>query len=283
MQGCIAGIPALWKGVSPAMARGLIYGGLRLGLYTPIKSAMGTSKHNDVWTFYKKVAAGMTSGGLAAAITNPTELVRHQRAAKRFGFVSCRCARCTTALDAVCRRTEPTACLPPCTRGRLQVKTRLQAQGCAHATPTAVIRDIVSSSGVAGLWRGTMPSAARAALLTASQCATYDVIKCQIMHMTDSADRESLATQVAAGAVTGVVTTTVTSPADVLKTRMYAEAPGGGPRLGMSGTVAALLREEGAGVLFRGWVANYARLGPQTLITFLAAEQLRKLFGLDAF
>lgn len=62
------------------MARGLIYGGLRLGLYTPIKSLMGTSQKNDAWAFYKKVAAGMTSGGLAAAITNPTELARHPHA-----------------------------------------------------------------------------------------------------------------------------------------------------------------------------------------------------------
>lgn len=140
----------------------------------------------------------------------------------------------------------------------------------------------MATGGVAGLWRGTVPSAARAALLTASQCATYDVVKREIMRVTDSGDRDSVATQLAAGAITGVVTTTVTSPADVLKTRMYAEG-GGGPRLGVSETVAALLREDGAAVFFRGWVANYARLGPQTLITFLAAEQLRKLFGLDAF
>ena len=58
------------------MARGLVYGGLRLGMYTPIKSAMGGDQKNDAWSFYKKVAAGMTSGGFAAAATNPTELVR---------------------------------------------------------------------------------------------------------------------------------------------------------------------------------------------------------------
>lgn len=30
----------------------------------------------------------------------------------------------------------------------------------------------------------------------------------------------------------------------------------------------------------RGWSANYVRLGPQTVITLLTAEQLRKLTGL---
>ena len=58
------------------MARGMVYGGLRLGLYTPVKDIMGVGKENDAWSMYKKVGAGMLSGGLAAAITNPTELVR---------------------------------------------------------------------------------------------------------------------------------------------------------------------------------------------------------------
>jgi hypothetical protein len=54
----------------------MVYGGLRLGLYSPIKDALGASTSKDAWSTYKKVAAGMASGGMAAAITNPTELVR---------------------------------------------------------------------------------------------------------------------------------------------------------------------------------------------------------------
>jgi hypothetical protein len=32
----------------------------------------------------------------------------------------------------------------------------------------------------------------------------------------------------------------------------------------------------------RGFSASYTRLGPQTLCMFLAAEQLRKLTGMDS-
>jgi solute carrier family 25 (mitochondrial uncoupling protein), member 8/9 len=64
------------KGVVPAMVRGMVYGGLRLGLYTPIKEALQGSSRNDAGSTYKKIAAGITSGALAAAITNPMELVR---------------------------------------------------------------------------------------------------------------------------------------------------------------------------------------------------------------
>jgi len=35
----------------------------------------------------------------------------------------------------------------------------------------------MATEGSVGLWRGTVPAAARAALLTASQCVTYDVVK----------------------------------------------------------------------------------------------------------
>jgi solute carrier family 25 uncoupling protein 8/9 len=118
----------------------------------------------------------------------------------------------------------------------------------------------------------------RAALLTASQCATYDVIKQQVTHV--SGQKDTAAVHVASGAIAGVVTTTVTAPADVLKTRMYTAR--GAVAGGLVATAAALVREEGWGALLKGWAANYARLGPQTLIMFLTAEQLRKFFRLDA-
>jgi solute carrier family 25 (mitochondrial uncoupling protein), member 8/9 len=143
-----------------------------------------------------------------------------------------------------------------------------------------VIRHIVATSGIAGLWRGTVPSMARASLLTASQCATYDVVKQQVV--TNMGGVDSLPTQVTAGAITGIITTTITSPADLLKTKMFAMAPGGATCGGLIATTAQLIRDGGAGVFFKGWMANYARLGPQTLIIFLVSEQLRYFFGLDA-
>lgn len=161
----------------------------------------------------------------------------------------------------------------------MQVKTRLQEVGCPHNTSSGVIRHIMATDGVVGLWRGTVPSMARASLLTASQCATYDVIKRQVIAAAGGAD--GLPTQFVAGAVTGVITTTVTSPADVLKTKMFAAAPAGAPA-GAAATAVRLFQEEGAAAFFKGWTANYARLGPQTMITLLVAEQLRHACGMDS-
>lgn len=69
-----AGLSALFKGVSPAMARGLVYGGLRIGLYSPIKAWM--SGDGEDINMQTKLIAGCASGAIAAAITNPIELVR---------------------------------------------------------------------------------------------------------------------------------------------------------------------------------------------------------------
>ena len=84
---------ALWAGLPPALARGFLYGGLRLGLYSPLKDALaGLGGSSTVaagsgmvaaggapppqLSFVGKLLAGSLSGGVAAAITNPTELVK---------------------------------------------------------------------------------------------------------------------------------------------------------------------------------------------------------------
>lgn len=54
------------------------YGGLRLGLFGPIKRSLctATGQHPRNASFAVKVAAGSISGGIAAAATNPTELIK---------------------------------------------------------------------------------------------------------------------------------------------------------------------------------------------------------------
>lgn len=41
-------------------------------------------------------------------------------------------------------------------------------------------------------------------------------------------------------------------------------------------TASDVLKADGLLGFFKGWTANYARLGPQTMITFLISEGLRK-------
>ena len=59
----------------------------------------------------------------------------------------------------------------------------------------------------------------RAAALTATQCASYDQAKQWWMRTTGM--RDSFGTHFGASMVTGLATTTVTAPVDLIKTRMF--------------------------------------------------------------
>ncbi|KAF5838837.1 mitochondrial carrier domain-containing protein [Dunaliella salina] len=128
------GLASLTAGMAPSVARGLLYGGLRLGLYAPTKRMLVALQSTNPQHQQQaeqglglKIMAGSMSGCLAAAITNPTELL----------------------------------------------KTRLQAPNLKpeQTTTVGVLRAVVAADGVQGLWRGAIPGMARAATLTVSLLA----------------------------------------------------------------------------------------------------------------
>lgn len=86
---------------------------------------------------------------------------------------------------------------------------------------------------------------------------------------------EGLQAHVGAAMTAGLVTTTVSTPADVVKSVVMHTKP----RVGAVRCVREILSKEGMGGLMRGWTANYARLGPHTLITVVTYERLRTAFG----
>lgn len=71
-------------------------------------------------------------------------------------------------------------------------------------------------------WPG--PVQARAAVLTSVQCAVYDGTKRWWMAASGMADGP--ATHLCASMLTGLATTTATTPVDVVKTNMFAGADG---------------------------------------------------------
>lgn len=226
------GVTALWSGLGPSLARGFFFGGARLGLYTPIKSLI--AGEGNAVSLEMKILSGSLSGGLAAAVTSPIELV----------------------------------------------KTRLQAAGRtpgAHKTSAAVIRAVVQADGVVGLWKGALPGLFRSAVLTAAQCATYDEIKRAVLGATGWSDGTH--THFTSSMIAGLVTTTITNPLDVVKTRMFVS---GSKYNGALQCAQDVFRKDGLLGFMKGWSASYARLGPHTVIMFLTAERLRKYAGLQS-
>lgn len=227
------GVGGFYAGLTPSLVRATTYGGLRLGLYDPIRRNLASNSEffwgvdeNRVTT---KLLAGGCSGALAAFTLNPTELV----------------------------------------------KTRRMKGDSLQTIRTQVARD-----GVSSLWRGSSMAASRAALLTASQVAAYGEVKRLWIQMVPNAKDDWMA-HVGASAAAGLITTATTNPVDVVKTRMFIS--GEGKKLSAKEAAMEVVREYGAlrGAM-RGFTANYIRLGPQTMVTFVVAEELRKWFGLES-
>lgn len=80
MQHACMFLPMLFAQQTTALCPGLhrqcLFGGLRIGLYEPVKRVyMGERPPGDA-PLYLKVAAGLTTGALAIAIASPTDLVK---------------------------------------------------------------------------------------------------------------------------------------------------------------------------------------------------------------
>lgn len=68
------GAGSLWKGLGPGLQRQVIYGGLRIGLYDPIKKMTTDFAGGD--SIGVKIAAGLLSGAIGITVASPTDLVK---------------------------------------------------------------------------------------------------------------------------------------------------------------------------------------------------------------
>lgn len=71
---------SLYLGLTPALTRSVLYGGLRLGLYEPTKVSFD-------WAFGStnvlvKIASGAFAGAFSTALTNPVEVVKVDETSK---------------------------------------------------------------------------------------------------------------------------------------------------------------------------------------------------------
>ncbi|KAE8009622.1 hypothetical protein FH972_006050 [Carpinus fangiana] len=162
------------------------------------------------------------------------------------------------------------------------LKVRLQMNPNLRRGPIGELQRIVSEEGIRALWKGVGPAMARAAGLTASQLATYDETKRILIKQTPL--EEGFPLHLISSTVAGTVSTLITAPMDMIKTRLMLQQESkevGTYKNGFHCAYQVLLTEGPRG-LYKGGLAIFARLCPQTTITFILCEKLRKLAGLNA-
>lgn len=136
------GLASLWKGIVPGLHRQCLFGGLRIGLYEPVKTLyVGDNFVGDV-PLSKKVLAALTTGALGITIANPTDLVKVRLQAE----------------------------------GKLPPGVPRRYSGALNAYST-----IVRQEGVGALWTGIGPNIARNAIINAAELASYDQVKQTIL------------------------------------------------------------------------------------------------------
>ncbi|KAK4760372.1 hypothetical protein SAY87_005265 [Trapa incisa] len=136
------GLSALWNGIIPGLHRQCIYGGLRIGLYGPVKSFLGGSDSAYDTSLFQSVLAALLTGAIAIAVANPTDLVKIRLQAE----------------------------------GKLLAGVSGRYAGALNAYAT-----IVNQEGLGALWTGLGPNIARNAVINAAELASYDQVKMTIL------------------------------------------------------------------------------------------------------
>ena len=131
---------------------------------------------------------------------------------------------------------------------------------------------MIRDEGWTSIFRGVWPNSTRAVLMTASQLASYDVFKRELLERTNMKD--DLSTHFTASFMAGFVATTVCSPVDVIKTRVMSAKT----KESIVTIVTRITANEGLMWVFKGWVPSFVRLGPHTIATFMFLEQHKKVY-----
>lgn len=126
--------------------------------------------------------------------------------------------------------------------------------------------------GITSLFRGVWPNSTRAVLMTASQLASYDVFKRELLERAKMHD--DIYTHFTASFMAGFVATTVCSPVDVIKTRVMNAKT----KESVLSLVKRITANEGLIWMFKGWVPSFVRLGPHTIATFMFLEQHKHIY-----
>lgn len=154
------------------------------------------------------------------------------------------------------------------------VKIRLQMQGELPAEQRRGAGAIVRQLGFGGLYKGASACFLRDIPFSGIYFPLYGLFKEQLK---DNKGQLRPVDLLMAGSAAGMFAASLTTPADVIKTRLQVEArKGESTYSGIVDCFWKVLRGEGVVALFKGVVPRMVRSSPQFGVTLLAYELLQK-------
>ncbi|ONM19199.1 Mitochondrial uncoupling protein 2 [Zea mays] len=158
------------------------------------------------------------------------------------------------------------------------VKVRLQADGKANTVKRSysgalnAYATIIRQEGIGALWTGLGPNVARNAIINAAELASYDQFKQMFLKLPGFTD--NVFTHLLAGLGAGFFAVCIGSPVDVVKSRMMGDSM----YKSTLDCFAKTLKNDGPCAFYKGFIANFCRIGSWNVIMFLTLEQVRRFF-----
>ena len=227
------GVRGLYIGISASILRQMTYSLTRFAAYEELKTIV--SQHTDPsqpTSIWTKISVASLAGAAGGVAGNPADVILVRMTSDLFRAPS----------------------------------QKFQYKGAIDGLMRAYREE-----GAHVLFRGITPNVVRAMLMNSSQLASYDFFK-ETLQNTGLFAPGSLIQYLTSSLLAGTVATTLTSPADVIRSRvMNARGTDSGiPQL------LKAMRIEGPMFMFRGWVPSWIRLAPNTVILLTVLEKLRE-------
>jgi len=163
---------------------------------------------------------------------------------------------------------------------RMQVQTLVGGKGYNYTSSLDGLRSIVRKDGPAGLWKGYWANNATWWPWNVAYFVAYEHSRDLVAsHVYGGADKGELppATSSACACAAAAAATVLTSPVDMVKTRLQTAGPG--ETRGALAIAADIYRAEGAGAFFAGVSARVMAIAPGSAISFFLYEAIKRVSG----
>ncbi|KAG1659825.1 hypothetical protein FOA52_003768 [Chlamydomonas sp. UWO 241] len=233
------GVGALYKGLSAGLLRQATYTTARLGLFNNISAFLVDYNKGKPTPLWQKAAAGLCAGGIGALVGTPADLTLIRMQADSMAPVA----------------------------------ERRNYKGVGDA----FVR-IVKEDGVAGLFRGAVPTVVRAMALNMGMLASNDQAKEMLVDA--GCTKGGTAATMGGAFIAGFFASACSLPFDFVKTRMQKMKPnadGTMPYKSALDCAAKTLAQEGPMKFYTGFPTYILRIGPHVVFTLMFVDLLPKL------